>query len=87
MNIRHCENFLDKFLATPKWRKIHKIIWDDSQAFACDLDSTTKLWIGKSNMLKQHWNFEPSGDDFTIYAVFAQAHKSVVINLELEAAE
>jgi hypothetical protein len=87
MNTQHYERFLDKFMTTSKWKKVHKLVWDDTQAYGSDLDDKTKLWIGKGNMLKQHWNFEPIGDDFTIYAVFAEAHKSCVISLELEAAE
>ena len=74
-------------MATPKWRRVHKLIWDDTEAYGCDLDETTKLWIGKGTMLKQHWNFDPTGDDYTIYAVFAEAHKSLVINIDLEAQE
>ena len=86
MNIQHCERFLDVFMTTPKWHKVHKLVWDDTEAYGCDLDANTKLWIGKGNMLKQHWNFEPNGDDFTIYAVFAEAHNSLVISLELDLA-
>jgi hypothetical protein len=86
------EDFIDEFLETPEWLKVHKRIWDDTDYVYVKLDQDPKglrLWFGKKRQLARVWDVEGDGDDFSIYAVFAMPNQMTVLtlNLNTEAAE